>query len=161
MNAMEQANDHTTGAADDAARILVIDNYDSFVYTIVGHLKTLGAEVTVVRNDAFDVQADGALDGYDGVLISPGFWCARRLRREREDVIRLRARARTQADVRRVPGMQALAEVFRLHGEPRADDQRTARRALWSMWTTRSSRAWRTPMRRHTPPFARRWSRSR
>ena len=71
MNAMEQANDHTTGAADDAARILVIDNYDSFVYTIVGYLKTLGAEVTVVRNDAFDVQADGALDGYDGVLISP------------------------------------------------------------------------------------------
>ena len=33
----------------DSARILVVDNYDSFVYTIVGYLKTLGAAVTVVR----------------------------------------------------------------------------------------------------------------
>ena len=38
----------------DSARILVVDNYDSFVYTIVGYLKTLGAAVTVVRNDAID-----------------------------------------------------------------------------------------------------------
>ena len=38
----------------DSARILVVDNYDSFVYTIVGYLKTLGATVTVVRNDAID-----------------------------------------------------------------------------------------------------------
>ena len=30
----------------DSARILVVDNYDSFVYTIVGYLKTLGATVT-------------------------------------------------------------------------------------------------------------------
>ena len=36
----------------DSARILVVDNYDSFVYTIVGYVKTLGATVTVVRNDA-------------------------------------------------------------------------------------------------------------
>ncbi|MDN6016909.1 MAG: anthranilate synthase component II, partial [Bifidobacterium mongoliense] len=34
------------------AHILVIDNYDSFVYTIVGYLKTLGASVDVYRNDA-------------------------------------------------------------------------------------------------------------
>ena len=32
-------------------RILVIDNYDSFVYTLVGYLQELGAETTVVRND--------------------------------------------------------------------------------------------------------------
>ena len=38
----------------DSARILVVDNYDSFVYTIVGYLKTLGATVDVVRNDAID-----------------------------------------------------------------------------------------------------------
>ena len=56
----------------DSARILVIDNYDSFVYTIVGYLKTLGATVTVVRNDALDPHEDGVLDDYDGVLISPG-----------------------------------------------------------------------------------------
>lgn len=56
----------------DSARILVVDNYDSFVYTIVGYVKTLGATVTVVRNDAIDPSAPGVIDDYDGVLISPG-----------------------------------------------------------------------------------------
>ncbi|HEY8721534.1 aminodeoxychorismate/anthranilate synthase component II [Pengzhenrongella sp.] len=51
-------------------RILVIDNYDSFVYTIVGYLAQLGAETVVVRNDAVPPLAERA--GYDGVLISPG-----------------------------------------------------------------------------------------
>jgi para-aminobenzoate synthetase component 2 len=51
-------------------RILVIDNYDSFVYTIVGYLRQMGAETVVVRNDAL---ADaGPLADYDGVLVSPG-----------------------------------------------------------------------------------------
>ena len=56
----------------DSAHILVIDNYDSFVYTIVGYLRTLGATVDVVRNDAIDPSTPGVIDGYDGVLISPG-----------------------------------------------------------------------------------------
>jgi para-aminobenzoate synthetase component 2 len=51
------------------SRILVVDNYDSFVFTIVGYLQQLGAETTVVRNDAVSA-ADGA--DFDGVLISPG-----------------------------------------------------------------------------------------
>ncbi|GAB3674587.1 aminodeoxychorismate/anthranilate synthase component II [Angustibacter aerolatus] len=51
------------------ARVLVVDNYDSFVFTIVGYLRQLGAECEVVRNDAI-TPADGA--GYDGVLLSPG-----------------------------------------------------------------------------------------
>ncbi len=54
-------------------RVLVIDNYDSFVYTLDGYLQQLGAETTVVRNDV--VGADGAaalIAGYDAVLISPG-----------------------------------------------------------------------------------------
>jgi para-aminobenzoate synthetase component 2 len=50
-------------------RILVVDNYDSFVFTIVGYLQQLGADCDVVRNDAIS-PAGGA--GYDGVLISPG-----------------------------------------------------------------------------------------
>jgi para-aminobenzoate synthetase component 2 len=50
-------------------RILVVDNYDSFVFTIVGYLQQLGAECEVVRNDAVAV-ADGA--DFDGVLVSPG-----------------------------------------------------------------------------------------
>jgi len=51
-------------------RILVVDNYDSFVYTIVGYLDQLGAETVVVRNDAVPPVAERA--AYDGVLISPG-----------------------------------------------------------------------------------------
>jgi para-aminobenzoate synthetase component 2 len=50
-------------------RILVIDNYDSFVFNLVQYLQQLGAECTVLRND--EVQASAASD-YDGVLISPG-----------------------------------------------------------------------------------------
>jgi para-aminobenzoate synthetase component 2 len=51
------------------ARILVIDNYDSFVFNLVQYLQQLGAECTVVRND--EVAAAEAAN-YDGVLISPG-----------------------------------------------------------------------------------------
>jgi len=47
----------------------VVDNYDSFVFTIVGYLQQLGADCVVVRNDAIS-PADGA--DFDGVLISPG-----------------------------------------------------------------------------------------
>ena len=54
-------------------RVLVIDNYDSFVYTLNGYLQELGAETVVVRNDVFDA-ADAAaeLSGFDAVLVSPG-----------------------------------------------------------------------------------------
>jgi para-aminobenzoate synthetase component II len=50
-------------------RILVVDNYDSFVWTIAGYLAQLGAECDVLRNDV--VSAPDAGD-YDGVLLSPG-----------------------------------------------------------------------------------------
>lgn len=50
-------------------RILVVDNYDSFVFNIVSYLVQLGADVDVLRNDEVDI--DQAL-GYDGILISPG-----------------------------------------------------------------------------------------
>jgi para-aminobenzoate synthetase component II len=52
-----------------ATKILVVDNYDSFVFNLVQYLGQLGAECTVVRND--EVTADEA-SKYDGVLISPG-----------------------------------------------------------------------------------------
>ena len=51
------------------SKILVVDNYDSFVFNLVQYLQQLGAECTVVRND--EVSASAA-DNYDGVLISPG-----------------------------------------------------------------------------------------
>jgi len=50
-------------------RILVVDNYDSFVYNLVQYLAQLGADVDVVRND--EVTVAMALT-YDGVLLSPG-----------------------------------------------------------------------------------------
>lgn len=50
-------------------RILVVDNYDSFVFNLVQYLGQLGAECVVVRND--EVTPNDA-DNYDGVLISPG-----------------------------------------------------------------------------------------
>lgn len=54
-------------------RILVIDNYDSFVYTLNGYLLELGAETDVLRNDAFTAEeAADRIRDYDGVLLSPG-----------------------------------------------------------------------------------------
>ena len=54
-----------------APRILALDNYDSFTFTLVDYLRTLGAEVTVRRNDAIDARE--ALAGpFDAFLISPG-----------------------------------------------------------------------------------------
>lgn len=52
-----------------ATKILVVDNYDSFVYNLVQYLAQLGADCTVLRND--QVQVEDA-SNYDGVLISPG-----------------------------------------------------------------------------------------
>src|SRR5271169_760201 len=53
------------------ARIVVIDNYDSFVYNLVQYLGELGAEPVVVRNDAVDVAGLRALDA-SALLVSPG-----------------------------------------------------------------------------------------
>ena len=54
-------------------KILVLDNYDSFVYTLAGYLQQLGATTDVVRNDAISAEElPGLLKKYDGVLISPG-----------------------------------------------------------------------------------------
>ena len=53
--------------------VLVVDNYDSFVYTLNGYLLQLGAQTTVVRNDAFSADdAAGVIADYDAVLLSPG-----------------------------------------------------------------------------------------
>jgi anthranilate synthase component II len=54
-----------------AVRVLVIDNYDSFVYNLVQYLGELGAEPVVHRNDAVDLADLQALEP-DAVLISPG-----------------------------------------------------------------------------------------
>jgi para-aminobenzoate synthetase component 2 len=53
-----------------SARILVVDNYDSFVFNLVQYLYQLGAECEVLRND--EVGPAHADEGFDGVLLSPG-----------------------------------------------------------------------------------------
>ncbi|MGW8377748.1 aminodeoxychorismate/anthranilate synthase component II [Streptomyces sp. ODS28] len=53
-----------------STRILVVDNYDSFVFNLVQYLYQLGAECEVVRNDETELRH--ADEGFDGVLLSPG-----------------------------------------------------------------------------------------
>ncbi|KZM34205.1 aminodeoxychorismate/anthranilate synthase component II [Oerskovia enterophila] len=96
-------------------RILVVDNYDSFVYTIVGYLNQLGARTVVVRNDAVPaVGADGRFrdgDGvFDGVLVSPGPGTPEEAGQS-EDVIRACAASGTPM-LGVCLGHQALAEVY-------------------------------------------------
>jgi anthranilate synthase/aminodeoxychorismate synthase-like glutamine amidotransferase len=54
-----------------APRIVVVDNYDSFVYNLVQYIGELGGDPIVVRNDAVSVDELAALQP-DGILISPG-----------------------------------------------------------------------------------------
>jgi anthranilate synthase component 2 len=50
-------------------KILVIDNYDSFTYNLVHYLEDLNCEVTVYRNDEFDIDE---ISGFYKILLSPG-----------------------------------------------------------------------------------------
>lgn len=53
------------------SRVLVVDNHDSFVHTLVGYLRELGAEVVLVEADEI-ADAAASLAGFDAVLVSPG-----------------------------------------------------------------------------------------
>jgi para-aminobenzoate synthetase component 2 len=65
------ADQAALGQVGRGRSILVIDNYDSFVFNLVQYLGELGAETVVRRNDAATVEQVRAL-GVDGVVISPG-----------------------------------------------------------------------------------------
>jgi para-aminobenzoate synthetase component 2 len=65
--------------------VLVIDNYDSFVYNLVQYLAQLGAEVVVRRNDVVDLDE---LADFDGVLVSPGPGTPQRAGRSMEAIQR-------------------------------------------------------------------------
>jgi anthranilate synthase component 2 len=59
------------GAGDAEARVLVVDNYDSFAYNLVQYVGEVAGAVAVRRNDAVDLDGIRALDP-DGVVVSPG-----------------------------------------------------------------------------------------
>ena len=50
-------------------KIVIIDNYDSFTYNLSHLVKELGAEVTVLRNDKFEMSQ---LEEFDKIILSPG-----------------------------------------------------------------------------------------
>jgi anthranilate synthase component 2 len=50
-------------------KVIIIDNYDSFTYNLVHYLEDLNAEVTVFRNDEFELNE---LEKFDKILLSPG-----------------------------------------------------------------------------------------
>ena len=54
-------------------RVLVVDNYDSFVFNLVQYLGQLGANAEVWRNDDDRLaDEDDVAKAFDGVLLSPG-----------------------------------------------------------------------------------------
>lgn len=59
----------TTPPLGAGGAILVIDNYDSFTYNLVHYLEDLNCEVTVYRNDEFDIDE---ISHFDKILLSPG-----------------------------------------------------------------------------------------
>ncbi len=89
--------------------VLVIDNYDSFVYNLYQYLAELGASLRVVRNDEV-TDADLADDSLDGVLISPGPGHPRDAGRCREVIESCAAAERPMLGV--CLGHQALADAF-------------------------------------------------
>jgi anthranilate synthase component 2 len=50
-------------------KVIIIDNYDSFTYNLVHYLEDLNADVTVYRNDEFELNE---LEKFDKILLSPG-----------------------------------------------------------------------------------------
>ena len=89
-----------------ASKILVIDNYDSFVFNLVHYLKDLGCDVTVKRNDKVDLSE---IEEYDKVLLSPGPGIPEEAGRMGE-IIRRYAGKKPILGI--CLGHQAIAEVF-------------------------------------------------
>lgn len=73
MSAPDQTTRGDGVARESAPRVLVVDNYDSFVYNLVQYLGQLGVDVEVWRNDDDRfVDLGAVLNSFDAVLLSPG-----------------------------------------------------------------------------------------
>lgn len=87
-------------------KVLIIDNYDSFTYNLVHYLEELGAEVTVMRNDQFELDEVGS---FNKILLSPGPGIPDEAGLLK-DVIREYAKSKSILGV--CLGQQAIGEVF-------------------------------------------------
>ena len=87
-------------------KIIVIDNYDSFTYNLVHYLEDLNCEVTVYRNDEFDIEE---LQKFDKILLSPGPGIPDEAGLLKEVI---KAYAATKSILGVCLGQQAIAEVF-------------------------------------------------
>ena len=87
-------------------KILVIDNYDSFVYNLVHYLEELACQVTVVRNNEVDLDS---IEKYDKILLSPGPGIPDEAGLLKEIIIRY---APTKSILGVCLGQQAIGEVF-------------------------------------------------
>jgi para-aminobenzoate synthetase component II len=97
--------------SESLGRILVVDNHDSFVHTLVGYLHELGAETDLVEADATDADAAASVIAhYRGVLISPGPGTPARAGAS-IGIVRAAAESRTPL-LGVCLGHQAIAEAF-------------------------------------------------
>lgn len=87
-------------------KVLIIDNYDSFTYNLVHYLEDLGAEITVFRNDQFDLEE---IDDFHKIVLSPGPGIPDEAGLLK-DVIRAYSKDKSILGV--CLGQQAIAEVF-------------------------------------------------
>ena len=87
-------------------KIIVIDNYDSFTYNLVHYLEDLNCEVTVYRNDEFDIEE---LQKFDKILLSPGPGIPDEAGLLKEVI---KTYAATKSILGVCLGQQAIAEVF-------------------------------------------------
>jgi anthranilate synthase component 2 len=87
-------------------KILVIDNYDSFTFNLVHYLEDLGAEVTVFRNDTFDLEE---ILPFDKIVLSPGPGIPNEAGLLKEVIATYAA---TKSILGICLGHQAIAEVF-------------------------------------------------
>lgn len=87
-------------------KVLVIDNYDSFVYNLVHYLEELHCEVTVRRNDQLDLEE---VENYDKILLSPGPGIP-----DEAGLLKpiIKEYAATKSILGVCLGMQAIGEVF-------------------------------------------------
>lgn len=87
-------------------KVVVIDNYDSFTYNLVHYLEDLDADVTVFRNDGFELDE---LQSFDKILLSPGPGIPDEAGLLKQVIIKY---AGTKSILGICLGLQAIGEVF-------------------------------------------------